>query len=125
MNFNIQPHGVTLTSASESYVHYKLGAALRNSRDYLVHADVYLKDVNGPKGGRDKSVVISVKLRSRMHVTATAVHDDLYVAIGIACGRVKRGVKRAVRRQAGFGRNTVRQLNHAERAYHTAALARP
>lgn len=110
MNLNVHTQGIALTRKIDGEVRARLTAALRRYTDRVIGVDVYLKDINGPKGGNDKSVVVKAQLRGRLQVAVTVLRADLFSAIGVAARRVQRQAKRATRKQRGFERKTLRHL---------------
>lgn len=117
MELNIRTQGVSLTPKIEEHVRAQLQAALRSYADRVTAVDVYLKDVNGPKGGDDKNVVIRTRLRGRSQVAVTELRSDLFSAIGAAARRTKRWVKRAIHKQQRFERRALRQSAYTINAY--------
>ena len=117
MELNIHTQGVSLTSRVEEHVRTQVTAALRSHADRVITVDVHLKDVNGPKGGDDKNVLIRTRLRGRSQVAVTERRDDLFSAVTAASRRTKRWVKRAVHKQQRFERASLRQSSHAMSLY--------
>ena len=54
MNVNIQTQGFALTPSIGSRVHERINSALDRYGQDVVSIDVFLRDINGPKGGEDK-----------------------------------------------------------------------
>ena len=109
MNVKIQTQGFELTPAIAAQVHERVSETLRRYADEIIAVDVYLKDLNGPKGGEDKQAGIRVQLRYLAPITVTSVDDDLYKAIRRSAKRSRR----AVRRSSGkFRRIRRRGLQH-------------
>lgn len=117
MELNIHTQGVPLTPKIEDHVRAQVTAALRSYADRVTAVDVYLKDVNGPKGGNDKNVLIRTRLRGRSQVAVTEQRDDLFSTIAAAARRTKRWVKRAIRKQQRFERESLRQSSYAMSVY--------
>ena len=99
MNIRINSQGFTLTTAIADNVYEKLAWAFRRFAEEIVAVDVYLKDVNGPRGGADKQASVRVQLRNRNTVFVDSVRDNLYAAIGDASRRTKRAVKRSIKKE--------------------------
>ena len=99
MNVRIQTQGFTVTPPIGARVHERLGQALDRYADEIIDVDVFLKDVNGPKGGDDKQVTVRLHLRHLAPVTISTTHRDLYKAIDVSARRVRRTVRRTVQRK--------------------------
>ena len=66
--------------------------------DYVISVDVFLKAVNGPKGGVDKQVVMRVHLRNRKHLVVETAHESLQAAVRLGAKCAKRAVRRSLRK---------------------------
>lgn len=82
MDIIINPgEGIELSDALEQFLRRKLAKVERRFGSRLTRIEVYLKDLNGPKGGNDKLCTLEARPAS-LH--ALAVEDqasDLYDAI--------------------------------------------
>lgn len=56
---------------------------------------VHFRDINGPKGGVDKSVRVQIFVPSRRPIVIETRHEDLYAAITITARRLSRAVQRS------------------------------
>ena len=74
--------------------------------------DVFLGDINGPKGGVDKKALMSVQLASRLAIRLETVHADLYAAVSQVARKAKNTVKRTVSRHKRMKKAELRQLRH-------------
>ncbi len=114
MRVDIQTRGFDLTDAMRAQVHRRLHSNLARFDEYIIAVDVYLSDINGPRGGTDKKALVCVQLASRLSVRCETVHVNLYGALAKATRGVRRRVKRSVRRQQRIARSELRQLRHLE-----------
>ena len=80
MKIHLQTQGFELTSAIDTHVRKLLGRHLAGSQNNIIAVDVFLSDVNGPKGGIDKRALVCIQLASR---------------------KAKHSVKRTLRRHSG------------------------
>ncbi len=101
MKIHLQTQGFELTSAIDTHVRKLLGRHLAGSQNNIIAVDVFLSDINGPKGGIDKKALVCIQLASRLAVRFEAVHDDLYRAVAVASRKAKHSVKRTLRRHSG------------------------
>jgi putative sigma-54 modulation protein len=104
MNLRIQSQGLHASATLTAVIANRLEHALRNHLHEVVSVDVYLKDLNGPKGGDDKSVRVRVHFNDRVSVLAKAKRSSLLAAIVVAARRIKRSAERAKSRQVAFRR---------------------
>jgi ribosomal subunit interface protein len=99
VKIEMRTHGFPATPGLREHVARRLEFALDRFADRIARVRVALADVNGPRGGEDKSCRIEVRLRGGRAVRATAVHADAYAAIDGAAHRVAHGVSRAIERE--------------------------
>ena len=109
MNVRIQTQGFTLTPAIAARVHEQIKGTLERYVDDVIAVDVYLRDLNGPKGGEDKQAGIRLQLRHVAPVTIISVDNDLYRAISRSARRSRRAVRRSTSK---FRRIRRRGLHH-------------
>lgn len=110
MNIYLQTQNFELTSAIDAHVRNKLTSKLAFAEKDIRAVDVFLADINGPKGGVDKKVVVCVQLKSRLTVRLEAVHSNLYGAVSVIAGKVKHSVKRTVHRHGRMQKAQLREL---------------
>ena len=110
MNITTRANDFALTEAIDTFVRKELRSALRLVDREVVSVDVSLKDINGPKGGADKQVLICVHLRNRQQVAVDTVHQNLYAAIKTGVRRTRRTVRRALQKSRRVDRRSLREL---------------
>jgi ribosome hibernation promoting factor len=115
MRIYVQTQGFELTSAIDKHLRRKLARNLAGSENDIIAVDVFLGDVNGPKGGIDKKASLCVRLASRLSVKLDVIHGDLYHAIAAATRKAKHSVKRAVRKHKRMEKAELRNLRHYPR----------
>lgn len=94
MLIKIHTQGFTLSDAINAYADEKVRLALGLYRGKIQRADVFLTDVNGPKGGKDMQCKIKIKADGCSSVFAQDTAEDLYDAISGCSHRAKRVVER-------------------------------
>lgn len=119
MRIYLQTHGFELTSEIDAHVRKQLERNLARSKQHIIAVDVFLGDINGPKGGADKKALVCVQLNSRLAVSLEAVHADLYAAIALAARKAKRAVKRSVRKHKRIEKSDLRKLRQAAGEFQT------
>ena len=98
MHIKIQSQGFELTAGIEARVQQQLHRALNRFGDDVLAVDVYLSDVNGPRGGSDKKALMRASLRGLPPISVSTEHSDLYVAINRSAKRTQRTLRRALRK---------------------------
>jgi hypothetical protein len=91
-------HNIQLSRELDNFITTTMRGSLERLADDVVSVDVFLKDLNGPKGGIDKQAVIRVHLRGRREIAIETVHENLGAAIRIGAKRAKRAVRRSLRK---------------------------
>ena len=99
MKIEIRTLGFSLTPGLKGYVERRAEFALDRHRERISRVRVRVDDLNGPRGGPDKSCRVEVRLAGHRAVRATVVDADAYVAIGAAIHRAARAVARHVGRE--------------------------
>ena len=117
MNIAISMQGFEPTGAIEDFARTQLDSALRPFADMVVSVDVFMKDINGPKGGVDKQVLVKTRLRSSQVVTVECTRANLYSAIAASTQRSKRCVRRTLRKFRRIERLRLRDLRYGGRLH--------
>ena len=115
MNIAIRTQGFEPTRAIEDFTRTQLDAALRSFADSVVSVDVFMKDINGPKGGIDKQVLARIRLRGSQVVTVECTRANLYSAIAATTQRSKRSVRRTLRKLRRIERLRLREMRYGSR----------
>ena len=117
----IHSQGVDVSRHAERIIRNQVQRALNRFGSHVRIVSVHIKDVNGPKGGADISVIIRTRLRGRVELSANARRSRLLAASSAAIKRTRRQVKRSIRRQQSFERLTFGA--HAVQPLGSRALA--
>jgi len=99
VDIEIRTRGFSPTPALRAYVERRLAFALDRHEERVAGVRVTLADVNGPRGGHDKSCRVDMRLRGGRTVRASALTADAYDAVATAVHRAARGVARALERE--------------------------
>jgi ribosomal subunit interface protein len=110
MRIFLQTQGFELTPEIDAHVRKQMNRSLARAEQHIITVDVFLGDINGPKGGVDKKALVCVQLASRLAVRLEAVHADLYSAIALASRKAKRAVRRTVRKHKRVEKADLRML---------------
>lgn len=110
MNIQLELHGFEMTSAIDEHVRRQVLFNLANFESHVISVDVYLSDINGPKGGKDKRALVCIRLTSRLVVKVERTRSDLYVAVALAARQAKRAVKRSLSKHRHMEKLAIRQM---------------
>ena len=108
MNIAIQSNGLVLTESLRAYVYRRLETSLGWALTRKLA--VWLSDINGPRGGRDKRCKIQISLDNGKTVVIEDTEDDMYVAIDRAAERADRALARQLSRSRAFTHDKVTAL---------------
>ena len=98
MQINIQTSGFSLTEALKSYTTTRMQFALDRKDNYITRVQIWLADINGPRGGIDKRCQIELKLAGQNNIVIEDIEADLYFAIDRASDRCMRTLGRRLAR---------------------------
>lgn len=113
MKMQLQTQGFTLTPAIDAHVRKQINFNLANFEGHVLSTEVFLRDVNGPKGGNDKKALICVKLSSRIIVKVERTRSDLYAAMSLAARQAKRSVKRSLNKHRRMEKLALREMRQS------------
>ena len=94
----------------DAFVRSQLSNALGRMATDIIAIDVFMKDVNGPKGGVDKQALIRVQLRNRQIITIESEHDNLYAAIRTGTKRTRHAVNRQLRKSRRIRKKRITDM---------------
>lgn len=103
-NLDVRAHGLSLTDALKEYASAHLAAKLTKHARQVQSVVIRLLDVNGTKGGEDKTCEVEVHVRAREPVVVSATDHDLHAAIDAAADRVQNALGRELERARALPR---------------------
>lgn len=109
MRINIRAISFKLTHAIGSHAKRQAGRLLDSIPGSAARATVSLDDVNGQRGGIDKSCRITLRAPRVGTIMAEAVDRDLYSAINRACARLRSALRRRMERRGQGQRRAARR----------------
>jgi len=116
MQIRVKSLSFRLTDAIRQHVERRIALALSIAGDSdSEQAIVSLSDLNGPKGGLDKSCRIMAVPRAIGAVFVEAVHSDLYQAVDQAAAKLRTILARRCARHREISRHLARKLRQANR----------
>lgn len=100
MKLELHSSRVAVSKSTEAYVERRLAFALGRFDDVVESVVVSLADINGPRGGIDKSCRMRVKLLGqKTPVIADVLDLEIRAAVDLAAERVGRAVARRLDRR--------------------------
>ncbi len=113
MNIDIQTSGISASAGLRRFVRRRVDFAFSTRSDQIVRILVRLADVNGPRGGDDKSCLVQVRIPGQPDVIVENVESNLYVAIHRAIDRAGWTTARKLERQRRRARARLIIEQHA------------
>ncbi|RYY73078.1 MAG: HPF/RaiA family ribosome-associated protein [Gammaproteobacteria bacterium] len=102
MRIDIHTGSFSLTDGLRKHVEHRVRSTLSWAQQGLQNVSLRLEDINGPKGGVDKSCRIQIPVAGGTPVVIHEVQPDLYVAIDRALERAGRALSRKLARKRDF-----------------------
>ena len=115
MRLHISAPGLRLTGEEREHIEQRLRATLPWPAHALGRVALRLRDVNGPRGGVDKSCVVRVALRDGPEAVIEDRDEDLRRVVDRATHRAGRLVARLMRRLRPGRRGPLRASMDGER----------
>ena len=81
--------GVSMSPALEAHIHKHLQGVERRFGERLTRIEVYLTDVNGPKGGVNKQCKLEARPRGGDPLMAEFLHENAYDSVTGATKRLE------------------------------------
>jgi hypothetical protein len=99
MKTAIRTHTVVLPSGVRQQIERRMYIALRSFARYIDEVFVLVRDVNGPRGGRDLLGQVIVRLRRGVPIVVRAKEDNVSTLVAKLATAVRRAVKSRIRRR--------------------------
>lgn len=109
MQLEIHTGNITKTADLEQHITRRLQFALSWANHSLDKVVLRINDINGPKGGADKSCRIQIPLAGASPIVVEELQADLYVAIDRAVERAGRTLRRKLARKRQFSHQRFSQ----------------
>lgn len=114
-NLDVRAHGLSLTDALKEYASGHLVAKLVKHARQIQSVMIRLVDVNGTKGGEDKTCEVEVFVRAQEPIVVSATNHDLRAAIDEAADRVQVALGRELERARALPRQRGRKVVRARK----------
>jgi hypothetical protein len=95
----IRATGAPVSATAKADMRRKLGRKLGRHALDIERTSVRIDDVNGPRGGIDKSCRIKIVLSALPSVVVVEQHESLHAAFDGALDRAQRAVREALKRR--------------------------
>lgn len=99
MKIELHCDGLPATAKLHGHVQRRLGQALDRFRDRVQWARVWVKDVNGPRGGSDKQCLVQLRVKGASDIILQEREADAHSAFNLAAGRVVHALMRQLGRR--------------------------
>ena len=110
MLIKIHAQGITLTRALKKHVDSKVRLALGIYTEKIRRIDVFLNDINGPKGGVDTQCKIKIIPYGQKTIVVQETGLSVLEAINICSSRAKRVASRRFDRIAEHNKSSYRYI---------------
>lgn len=107
MRLQIRSRGIEITEEVRERVGERLEQVLGRFVRHVALVRVYLRDLNGPRGGVDKKCRIVVEMPRDGRVVVSGTDADVHVAIAETASRAAVAVKRHLKRRQTRRRRVV------------------
>jgi putative sigma-54 modulation protein len=104
MNVQMVAKEFSLSASLQEHIARRLRFAFARTHHKVGRIIVRLRDLNGPRGGRDKACQISVELPGQPEVVIREVQENMYNAIDNAVRRAAYRAMRIVDRKSRISR---------------------
>lgn len=98
MNTRIRSRRIEIPRQALAHIERRLHFSLDRFELRISSIDVLIEDLNGPRGGPDKSCRIKIKLHPTGTVIVRYAHSSLNTAVAFATRCIEEAVARAVQR---------------------------
>lgn len=98
MRIQVRIDQVTASEAVRAHVERAIQSRLRRFSPRIRYATIQIVDINGPRGGVDKTCRIDIRLVPTGSVRIVDTDADMFAAVDRAVDRAERTVSRAIER---------------------------
>jgi putative sigma-54 modulation protein len=97
----------SLKPEHSDWVRQRVAAALKTADHRVVRANVRIADINGTRGGVDKSCLITATLKGMQPAIAEARATDIDAAVDLAAQRLRHGLRTRLGRRRTLRRHSA------------------
>ncbi len=99
MKIELRSHALALTADVQRQIERRLFIALRSFDRHIEEVCLSVRDVNGPRGGRDLLGQVIVRFRRGLPIVVRAKDESVHKLVGQLATAVRRAVKSRIRRR--------------------------
>src|SRR5688572_32102656 len=99
MKIELRHYALASTSLVQRQIERRLLIALRSFSRYIDEIAISIRDVNGPRGGRDLLGQVIVRFRRGLPIVVRAKDESVYKLVSRLATAVRRAVKSRIRRR--------------------------
>lgn len=118
MKIHVRLNQSVAEESARAHIECRLRLSLSRLAPRIRSVTVQIVDINGPKGGEDKTCRIDIRLLPSGRVFIEDTDADLFAAVDRAADRAARSASRAVER----ARDSERDTSAQDGARHASAL---
>lgn len=104
MLITIETQGIESRHFLAEHTKKRLAYALGHAHDHIERVKVRLADINGPRGGIDKSCLLTIDIRGIEPVVVEDIQADIISAIDRAADRAGRSIIRKIEKHRHLAR---------------------
>ena len=113
MKIDVRTHSFDLSPSMRRQIERRLYIALHAFSRYIESVSVSIRDVNGPRGGRDKLSQVIVRFWRGTPIVVTGKGESLYPLMSQLAAAARRTVKSRIRRRRTRAIRQVRRRNQS------------
>ena len=99
MRLEIRRRRLEVSPSLRGHIERRLRSALGGFSRHVGGVRVYLRDVNGPRGGVDKTCRVVVHLPGTGRAVVAGTAAEVYALVARTAGRLRRAIKRRLQRR--------------------------
>jgi hypothetical protein len=101
MKIQVNFGNIAYSGVLDERIREEITDGLGRFAERITRVEVHLADLNGPRGGDDKRVLIEARLAGDKPFVVEEVGDDIYDVVVAAAGKLARATKRRLGRRGG------------------------
>jgi len=114
MRTMIKAIDLELTEGQRAMIEKKLDSAMKRVADRLIAVDLFISDINGPRGGRDKNCRVELQIRSAKPIVVSETMDTIEEAVAKSLDAAARSLNRNLEKRRDIRRNDHRKAQNQE-----------
>mgnify|MGYP000663423312 CR=1 FL=1 len=107
MKVLIHSSNVTLSKKARQFIQRKISSTLQRFDSGVKQVDLYLKDVNGPKGGIDKECTINIQADDRKQVVVSGKAGSIFSVVKQCAVKAKLLLAKRTKRKTAQRRKPI------------------